>query len=182
MEALNHMSCLSQASSPTRCVPDSKCPIHEVYTYICYGFYNNIAKNSRSNCEQQNALFNQQLIEKPAPDQLWLGGRGLSIILDPTLKYCKKWTVHLCLNLYRTPRWWISSWLGHYMSGWLNRCRSFKLYPLVKFLIPGWGDKVYSRIGLSYRPTIIGRPVGQPYAEVNYIPHSGTMKLATVLY
>ncbi len=30
MEPLNHTSCLSQASYPTRYVPDSKCPRHEV--------------------------------------------------------------------------------------------------------------------------------------------------------
>jgi hypothetical protein len=39
---------------------------------------------------------------------------------------------------------------------------NFKLYPVVKFLVPGWGDKVDSGIGLSYRPTIgyIGRQAG----------------------
>ncbi len=37
----------------------------------------------------------------------------------------------------------------------------------------------------SYRPArlqkLIGRPVRQPYAGVNYIPRSGTMNLATDL-
>jgi hypothetical protein len=115
MEPLNHTSCLSQASSPTRFVRASKCPRHEVY--ICVGFYNNIYRTKCSYCQQQHTLFNQQLIKKLAPDQLWLGGVGLSIMLDHTLKYCKKCTVHLCLNLYRTPRWW---WKVH---GWDFICQ-----------------------------------------------------------
>jgi hypothetical protein len=55
------------------------------------------------------------------------------------------------------------------------------LYPVAKFIVPDWGDKVDSGIGLSYRPAklhMVGRPVQQPYARVNYVPHSGNMNLA----
>jgi hypothetical protein len=48
--------------------------------------------------------------------------------------------------------------------------------PEAKFIVPHWRDKVDSGIGFSYRA---GGPVGQLYAEVNNIPQSGTMNLAT---
>ncbi len=38
---------------------------------------------------------------------------------------------------------------------------------VAKFIVPDWGDKVNSGIGLSYRTA---RPVRQPCAGVNYIP------------
>jgi hypothetical protein len=65
---------------------------------------------------------------------------------------------------------------------------------VAKFIVPGWGHKINSGIGLSYRPArlhtdlkkkkfliiykefhrLAGRV--KPYAGVNYIPQSGTMK------
>ncbi len=52
--------------------------------------------------------------------------------------------------------------------------------PVAKFIVPDWGDKVDSGIGLSYRPaTYAGRPVLQPYAGVNYILLSWTLNLDT---
>ncbi len=45
--------------------------------------------------------------------------------------------------------------------------------PIAKFLVPDWGDKIDSGIGLSYPTgppaTQDGRPVRQPYVEVNYV-------------
>ncbi len=57
--------------------------------------------------------------------------------------------------------------------------------PVAEFIVPDWGDKVNTGIGLSYRPTRLHRlcgPVCQPYAGVDYIPQSGTMNLASVEY
>ncbi len=48
------------------------------------------------------------------------------------------------------------------------------------FLAVWLGNKVDSRIGLSYRPARLHRltrPVRQPYAGVNFFPHSGTKNL-----
>jgi hypothetical protein len=58
---------------------------------------------------------------------------------------------------------------------------------VAKFVIPDWGNKVDSGIGLSYRPArlhtmqCIGWQAGMTtlYARVNYIPQSGTMNFAT---
>jgi hypothetical protein len=48
---------------------------------------------------------------------------------------------------------------------------------------PDWGDNVDSGIGCRTGPLgciqYVGRAVRQPYAGVNYVPHSGTMNLAT---
>ncbi len=58
--------------------------------------------------------------------------------------------------------------------------------PVAKFIVPDWGDKVDSGIGLSYRPArqhlLAGRYdlVRQPYAGFNYILQSWTMNLDTV--
>ncbi len=51
--------------------------------------------------------------------------------------------------------------------------------PVAKFVIPGWGDKVNSAIGLSYRPARLHIGVGGGGAGVNYILQAGTMNLAT---
>ncbi len=53
---------------------------------------------------------------------------------------------------------------------------------VAKFIVPDWGDKVDSGIGLSYLPTRLHRLAGRyttPYAGVKYSPYSGTMNLAT---
>ncbi len=56
-----------------------------------------------------------------------------------------------------------------------------------EFIVPDWGDKVNSGIGLPYRPFRLQRLAGwydlwvrQSYARVNYIPLSWTMNLAYV--
>jgi hypothetical protein len=63
--------------------------------------------------------------------------------------------------------------------------------PVAKFIVPDWGNKVDSGIGLSYQPAnarrlgYVGwrrRPVRRPYTGVNYIPQSGTMNLATAFF
>jgi hypothetical protein len=41
------------------------------------------------------------------------------------------------------------------------------LKAVAEFIVPDWGDKVNSGIGLSYRPA--GGPVRQPYGGVDYI-------------
>ena len=53
--------------------------------------------------------------------------------------------------------------------------------PVAEFIVPDWGDKVNSGIGLSYRPARLHRqrPVRQPYAGVDYIPQSGIMNSAS---
>jgi hypothetical protein len=49
------------------------------------------------------------------------------------------------------------------------------------FLVPDWGDKVNSGIGLSYRPAMLHRLAGRydNPMPVNYIPQSGTMNFDT---
>ncbi len=47
------------------------------------------------------------------------------------------------------------------------------------FIVPDWGDKVDSNIGLSYLPARLHRLAGRYDNPINYIPHSGTMNLAT---
>ncbi len=66
------------------------------------------------------------------------------------------------------------------MAGGAPTCPSA---PVAKFLVPERGDIVDSGIGLLPRPaglhTQAGGPVRQPYAGVDYIPQSGTKKLAS---
>jgi hypothetical protein len=54
---------------------------------------------------------------------------------------------------------------------------------VAKFIVPNRGVKVDSSIRMSVVParkaTEAGGTVRQPYADVNYIPQSGTMNLAT---
>jgi hypothetical protein len=48
--------------------------------------------------------------------------------------------------------------------------------PVAKFIVPDWGDKVDSGIGLSYRPARIHRLTGRydnPMPEANFIPILG---------
>jgi hypothetical protein len=81
--------------SQTQNVPDSKCPRLKMSQTQNVPDMKYIVPMLRllqqyrpkcTNCQQQHALFNQQLIKKPAPDQLWLGGGGLSIMLDHTVE------------------------------------------------------------------------------------------------
>jgi hypothetical protein len=55
--------------------------------------------------------------------------------------------------------------------------------PVAKFIVPDWGDKVDSGIGLSYRPArlLAGGSVQQRYDGVNFIPpvRDYSMHLAT---
>jgi hypothetical protein len=56
-----------------------------------------------------------------------------------------------------------------------------KTVPVAKFIVPDWwggGGGLRHRVVVAGRQA--GRPVRRPYAEVNYIPHSRTMNLATV--
>jgi hypothetical protein len=56
------------------------------------------------------------------------------------------------------------------------------IYAVAKFIVPDWGDKVDSSIGLSYRTTRLHRLAGRydkPMPESTLSPHSGTMYLAT---
>jgi hypothetical protein len=51
----------------------------------------------------------------------------------------------------------------------------------VEFLVPGWGilSTLAERVVLPVREaTEAGEPVRQPYARVDYIPHSGIKNLA----
>jgi hypothetical protein len=66
--------------------------------------------------------------------------------------------------------------------------RGYDIYVscIAKFIVPDWGDKANSGIGLSYRPARLHwlhvGPIRQPYAGVNYSisPRSGTKNLATL--
>ncbi len=51
----------------------------------------------------------------------------------------------------------------------------------VRFLVPDWGDKVDSGIGLSYRPAKLNRLAARydTLCRSQLYPHSGTMNLAT---
>jgi hypothetical protein len=49
------------------------------------------------------------------------------------------------------------------------------LWPVVKFMVPDWGDKLDPGIGLSYRPDRIHIGRYDNLAGVNYIPRSGTV-------
>jgi hypothetical protein len=51
---------------------------------------------------------------------------------------------------------------------------ALELNLVAKFIVPDWGDKVDSGIGLSYRPARLYRLT----TGVNCIPRSGTMNLA----
>jgi hypothetical protein len=51
-------------------------------------------------------------------------------------------------------------------------------YPVAEFLDPGWGDKVNSGIGLSYRPAKPGSLAGR---YDNYMPKS-TLSPQSVIY
>ena len=54
--------------------------------------------------------------------------------------------------------------------------------PEAKFIVPTWGDKVDSDIGLSYWPARLQMLEGwydNPLALVNFIPQFGTMNSAT---
>jgi hypothetical protein len=55
-------------------------------------------------------------------------------------------------------------------------------YAVAKFIVPDWGDKVDSGIGLSYRPARLHRLAARydtiPHAGVNHFLQSGTMNLA----
>ncbi len=42
--------------------------------------------------------------------------------------------------------------------------------PVAKLLVPDWGDKVNSDIGLSYRLHWLEGRYNKPYAGVDYIP------------
>jgi hypothetical protein len=60
------------------------------------------------------------------------------------------------------------------------------LYPVAKFIVPDWADKVDSGINLSYTgpPGYIGWQAGTTTlsrSQLQYIPHSGTMNLAKQL-
>jgi hypothetical protein len=59
-----------------------------------------------------------------------------------------------------------------------------KVHSVAKFIVPEWGDKVKSGIGLSNRAcqaTWPGGLVRQPYAVFDFIPPlPGTKNLATV--
>ncbi len=55
-----------------------------------------------------------------------------------------------------------------------------KKKPVAKFIVPGQGEKVDSGLGFR-QATQAGRQVRQSQAGVNYIPHSGTIILATGL-
>ncbi len=87
---------------------------------------------------------------------------------------------------------WFSSVSGFEFSStnyfdWMSECFFDVVYlyrrlQVAKFLVPGWGDKVNSGIGLSYRgpPCYTGWRAGTitAYAGVNFIPQSGTKNFA----
>ncbi len=57
MEPLNHTSCLSQASSPTRFVPASKCPRHEIYSFVT------------ASTTISHKIFNMSTTKRPLPQK-----------------------------------------------------------------------------------------------------------------
>jgi hypothetical protein len=56
---------------------------------------------------------------------------------------------------------------------------SSSFWPVAKFIVSHWDDKVNSGIGWSYRPAMIGWQAGMTtlYAGDNYILQSGTKNL-----